>query len=94
MKQEIMEIKKAIKKCWKSLDDLIQCELENLDEQMNEIIVKKLHETNPEKIKEYETKLKYLNSQYIDLFLSKSDEIDESLNVKEDYEELFGDNNK
>ena len=89
MKQEIMEIKKSIKKCWKCLDNLIQCELENLDEQMNELIIKKLHETNPEKIKEYETKLKNLNSQYIDLFLSKSDEIDEYISAKEDYEELF-----
>lgn len=75
MRNDIREIKKCIDKCWKLVDELIQSELENLDKQMNELIIKKFHETDPKKISEYEKQLKKLNESYIDLFLSKSDEI-------------------
>ncbi len=88
MKQEIQEIKKAIKKCWKSLDDLIQCELENLDEQMNELIIKKLHTEDPIEKRKIEKQLQKLNDNYIEMFLSKSEERERENEVKEDYGEI------
>lgn len=94
MKQEIMEIKKAMKKCWKCLDDLIQYELENIDKQMNELIIKKLHTEDPIEKRKIEKQLQKLNENYIEMFLSKSEEREREDEVKEDYEELFGDNNK
>lgn len=94
MRKDIQEIKQTIDNCWKSLDKIIQLELENIDKQMNELIIKKLHTEDPIEKRKIEKQLQKLNDNYIEMFLSKSEERERENEVKKDYEELFGDNNK
>lgn len=85
MRKDIQEI---IDNCWKSLDKIIQLELENIDKQMNELIIKKLHTEDTTEKHKIEKQLQKLNENYIELFLSKSDERERENEVKEDYGEI------
>lgn len=71
MSKDIKEIKITLVNIQKSIDIIIQCELRNIDKEMNTLLIELSKTDDIEKANKIEKKLAKLSSIYTDLFLAK-----------------------
>lgn len=75
VKQDLQEIKETLKNMQKSINEIGQTKLREIDEEMNELLKKKIRCSADEKVY-IERRLNFLNKKYTDLFLTIHDPID------------------